>query len=79
MPRWFGWFGILAGVVQLFGILFFPLFAFWLWVLIASVLLMISVPAGAGAPNAPARERAVTQSYPETGSAEPGSGSSSST
>jgi hypothetical protein len=49
MPRWFGWFGILAGVLQLLGFFFFPLFVFWLWVLIASVLLTISAPAGAGA------------------------------
>jgi hypothetical protein len=49
MPRWFGWFGILAGVLQLLGFFFFPLFVFWLWVLIASVLLTISTTASAGA------------------------------
>lgn len=49
MPRWFGWFGILAGLLQLLGFFFFPLFVFWLWVLIASVLLTISAPAVAGA------------------------------
>jgi hypothetical protein len=56
MPRWFGWFGILAGVAQLFGFFFFPLFVFWLWVLIASVLLTISAPAGAGAESMRVRE-----------------------
>jgi hypothetical protein len=41
LPRWFGWFGILAGVLQLFGVFFIPLFVFWLWVLMASVLLTV--------------------------------------
>ena len=41
LPRWFGWFGVLAGVVQLLGVFFFPLFVFWLWVLIASALLTL--------------------------------------
>jgi hypothetical protein len=41
LPRWFGWFGVLAGFVQLLGIFFFPLFVFWLWVLIASALLTL--------------------------------------
>jgi hypothetical protein len=41
LPRWFGWFGMLAGVLQLLGFFFIPLFIFWLWVLIASLLLTV--------------------------------------
>jgi hypothetical protein len=39
LPRWFGWLGVLLGVVQLFGILFLPALVFWAWLLIASALL----------------------------------------
>jgi hypothetical protein len=40
LPRWFGRIGILAGVVQLFGFFFFPFFVWWLWLIVASVLLV---------------------------------------
>jgi hypothetical protein len=39
LPRWFGWLGILLGVVQLFAILFLPALVFWAWLLMASALL----------------------------------------
>jgi len=39
LPRWFARLGILVGVVQLFGFFFFPFFAWWLWIVVASVLL----------------------------------------
>jgi MFS family permease len=39
LPRWFGWLGILVGVVQLFAIFFFPILLFWLWILVAGALL----------------------------------------
>ena len=39
LPRWFGWLGILCGIVQLFAFLFIPALVFWGWLLIASGLL----------------------------------------
>lgn len=40
-PRWYARLGILAGVIQLFGFLFFPFFVWWLWIIVTSVLLII--------------------------------------
>jgi hypothetical protein len=40
LPRWFGWVGVVLGIVQLLAIFFIPALAFWLWMLIASVLLL---------------------------------------
>jgi hypothetical protein len=40
LPRWYARLGILVGVVQLFGLFFFPFFAWWLWLIVTSVLLV---------------------------------------
>jgi hypothetical protein len=40
LPRWFGWFGVLVGVIQLLAFFFIPAFVFWLWILVASGLMM---------------------------------------
>jgi hypothetical protein len=40
LPRWFGRLGVVTGVVQLFGIFFFPFFAWWIWLALASLLLV---------------------------------------
>jgi len=40
LPRWYARFGILAGVVQLFGFFFFPFFVWWLWIVVTAVLLV---------------------------------------
>jgi hypothetical protein len=45
LPRWFGWVGILVGVIQVFAFLFIPAFAFFLWLLVAGVLLSTRRPA----------------------------------
>ncbi len=45
LPRWFGWLGILVGVIQLFAIVFIPVFVYWGWILVAAVLLALR-PAG---------------------------------
>jgi hypothetical protein len=51
LPRWFAWAGIVAGVICLFGIFFFPIFVYWLWILVASILLTLRpVPAPVAAP-----------------------------
>lgn len=40
LPRWYALGGIVVGVVQLFGLFFFPFFALWLWIAVTSVLLV---------------------------------------
>jgi hypothetical protein len=45
LPRWFGWLGVVAGILQLLAIFFIPALAYWLWLLIASILLL-RAPAG---------------------------------
>jgi hypothetical protein len=40
LPRWFGIAGIAVGVVQLFGYFLFPFFVWWLWIIVASMLLV---------------------------------------
>ena len=48
LPGWYARLGILAGVVQLFGFLFFPFFVWWLWIIVTSILLIRrSAPASA--------------------------------
>jgi hypothetical protein len=51
LPRWYGRVGILAGVIQLFGFLFFPFFVWWLWIIVTSILL-VTRPSPAPAPVA---------------------------
>lgn len=40
LPRWYALAGIVVGAVQLFGLFFFPFFAWWLWIVLTSILLM---------------------------------------
>jgi hypothetical protein len=47
LPTWLGWVGLVVALAQLVGILFFPLFALWAWVLIVSIAL-IARPAEPG-------------------------------
>jgi hypothetical protein len=49
-PKWFAWIGVLAGVLQLFGIFFIPAFIFMGWVVIASLLLAFRPASRAAAP-----------------------------
>jgi Na+/melibiose symporter-like transporter len=39
LPRWWGWLGILIGVIQLAAVVFFPILLFWVWIAVTSVLL----------------------------------------
>ena len=39
LPRWFTRAGLVVGVILLFGVFFLPAFVYWLWILVASVLL----------------------------------------
>jgi hypothetical protein len=38
-PRWFAWVGVAVGVILLFAIFFIPVFVYWAWLLVASLLL----------------------------------------
>ena len=40
LPRWYALAGIVVGVVQLFGLFLFPFIAWWLWIVVTSVLLV---------------------------------------
>ena len=40
LPRWYAVAGIVVGAVQLFGLFFFPFVAWWLWIIVTSVLLV---------------------------------------
>lgn len=40
LPRWYARAGIVVGIVQLFGLFFFPFFIWWLWIIVTSILLV---------------------------------------
>lgn len=40
LPRWFAWVGVIVGVICLFAIFFIPVFVYWAWILVASLLLL---------------------------------------
>jgi hypothetical protein len=40
LPRWFGRLGILVGIAMLFGLLLFPFLFWWVWIVVASILLV---------------------------------------
>ena len=53
LPKWFAWLGVLVGILQLFAIFWIPVFIFWGWVLITSLLLLFRrAPAGTPQPAA---------------------------
>jgi len=47
LPRWVGWFGVVAGVAAIFSLLFFTMLVWLLWIAVASVLLFRRAPAPA--------------------------------
>jgi hypothetical protein len=51
LPRWAGWFGVVAGVAAIFSLFFFTMIVWLLWIAVASVLLYRRAPSGV-----PARE-----------------------
>src|SRR6266542_3034039 len=53
LPRWFGWLGILVGIIQLFAIFFFPVFVYWGWIVVAGTLLAWRPAASHAAPEPP--------------------------
>jgi hypothetical protein len=51
LPRWLGWFGVVAGVAAIFSLVFFTMLVWLLWIAVASVALFVRSRA-----TAPARE-----------------------
>ena len=49
LPRWFAWAGVVVGVLCLVAVFFIPIFIYWLWILVAGVLLYLR-PAVGGRP-----------------------------
>ena len=52
LPRWVGWFGVVAGVAAIFSLFFFTMLVWLLWIAVASVLLYRRAPATARAGEA---------------------------
>jgi hypothetical protein len=52
LPRWAGWFGVLAGVAAVFSIFFFTMLVWLLFLAVASVLLFVRAPRSARAGEA---------------------------
>ena len=50
-PRWFGWFSVVVGIICLAAFFFFPIFVYWLWILVTGILLFLR-PAAVLAPVA---------------------------
>ena len=54
LPRWVGWFGVVAGVAAIFSLFFFTMIVWLLWIALASVMLFLRSrsPVGAREPIA---------------------------
>jgi hypothetical protein len=49
-PNWAGWLGVVAGILVMFSIAFFPQFLYLLWILIVSIMMLRRAPAPAVVP-----------------------------
>ena len=47
LPRWVGWFGVVAGIAAIFSLFFFTMLVWLLWVAVASLLLFRRSPSEA--------------------------------
>jgi hypothetical protein len=52
LPRWVGWFGVVAGVAAIFSLFFFTMLVWLLWLGVASVMLYVRSPSPARAREA---------------------------
>lgn len=52
LPRWVGWFGVVAGVAAIFSLFFFTMLVWLLWIAVASVLLYRRAPSAVRAGEA---------------------------
>ena len=44
LPRWVGWFGVVAGIAAIFSLFFFTMLVWLLWIAVASVMLYLRSP-----------------------------------
>lgn len=44
LPRWVGWFGVVAGIAAIFSLFFFTMLVWLLWIAVASVMLYVRSP-----------------------------------
>jgi hypothetical protein len=54
LPRWTGWFGVIAGIAAIFSVVFFTMLVWLLWIAVVSVLLFIRLRASPAASTATA-------------------------
>ena len=52
LPRWTGWFGVVAGIAAIFSVIFFTMIVWLLWIAVVSVLLFTRPTAGAATSTA---------------------------
>jgi hypothetical protein len=52
LPRWVGWFGVVAGIAAIFSLFFFPMLVWLLWLAVASVMLYRRSPSAVRAGDA---------------------------
>jgi hypothetical protein len=52
LPRWVGWFGVVAGVAAIFSLFFFTMLGWLLWIAVVSVMLYRRAPASVTAGKA---------------------------
>ena len=52
LPRWVGWFGVVAGVAAIFSLFFFTMLVWLLWIAVASVMLYRRSPSAVRAGEA---------------------------
>lgn len=52
LPRWVGWFGVVAGVAAIFSLFFFTMLVWLLWIAVASVMLYLRSPSAVRAGDA---------------------------
>jgi hypothetical protein len=52
LPRWVGWFGVVAGVAAIFSLFFFTMLVWLLWIAVASAMLYLRSPAAVRARDA---------------------------
>ena len=52
LPRWVGWFGVVAGIAAIFSLFFFTMLVWLLWIAVTSVMLYLRSPSPLGSGEA---------------------------
>jgi hypothetical protein len=52
LPRWVGWFGVVAGIAAIFSLFFFTMLVWLLWIAVTSVMLYLRSPSAVTAGDA---------------------------